>query len=286
MRRREFLIASSAALAPLQAARLPITKGVYSGMLPKDLSWAERFQVAKRAGFQEVEVATAADDAEAKQIKAASEASGLRVHSVMNVAHGKYPIASPDPAVVAESMKGLEMSLRQAHLFKSDTVLLVAGFVTDSIGYKDVWVRSEREIRKILPLAAELKVIIALENVGRFLLSPLEFAQFVDSFNSPYFKAYFDVGNILRFGGFPQDWIRVLGKRIVKLHFKDPDTRRTPGSGGRPPLLGEGEVNWKAVREAILEVGYRGSATVELAGGDEEYLKDVVRRFDKIIEGV
>ena len=241
--------------------------------------------MAKRAGFEEVECATAADDAEAQQIKAASEASGLRVHSVMNVAHGKYPLASPDPAVVAESMKGLEMSLRQAHLYGSDTVLLVAGFVTQDVGYRDVWVRSEREIRKILPLAAELKVIIALENVGRFLISPLEFAQFVDSFSSPWMRAYFDVGNILRYG-FPQDWIRTLGKRIVKLHLKDPNTRQTPGPGVRQPRLLEGEVNWKAVHAALTEIGYHGSATVELPGGDEEYLRDVVQRVDKILEGV
>lgn len=285
MQRREFLIASAAAMAPLKAARLPIRKGVYSAMLPKELSWAERFQMAKRAGFEEVECATAADDAEAQQIKAASEASGLRVHSVMNVAHGKYPLASPDPAVVAESMKGLEMSLRQAHLYGSDTVLLVAGFVTQDVGYRDVWMRSEREIRKILPLAAELKVIIALENVGRFLISPLEFAQFVDSFSSPWMRAYFDVGNILRYG-FPQDWIRTLGNRIVKLHLKDPNTRLAPGPGVRQPRLLEGEVNWKAVHAALTEIGYHGSATVELPGGDEEYLRDVVQRVDKILEGV
>ena len=287
MQRRHFLFAATAAMAPLQAARLPIRKGVYAAMLPKDLSWADRFKLARDVGFEQVECATAVDDAEAQQILEASKGSGLRVHSVMNSAHGKYSFSSPDPAVVAAGMKGLETSLRNARLWGSDTVLLVPGFVTADVGYRDCWVRSQREIKRILPLAAELKVVIAVENVGnRFLLSPLEFAQYVDEFASPWLRAYFDVGNVIRWG-FPQDWIRTLGKRIVKLHLKDPSARQAPGPPppNRAPLL-EGDVDWRAVHKALTEIGYSGSATVELPGGDAEYLRDVVRRVDKILAGM
>jgi hexulose-6-phosphate isomerase len=257
-------------------------------MLPKELSWTERFKLARDVGFEEVECNTAADDAEAGQIKAAAERTGLRVHSVMNSAHGKYPLSSPDPAVVAAGIKGLETSLGNARLWGSETVLLVAGFVTPQVGYKECWERSQKEIRRILPRAAELKVTIAIENVGsRFLLSPLEFARYVDEFNSPWLRAYFDVGNIVR-NGFPQDWIRTLGKRIVKLHLKDPAVaRQTPAAPAAPraPLL-EGDVDWREVHKALTEIGYRGSATVELPGGDAEYLRDVSRRVDKILAGV
>src|SRR5665647_1745422 len=96
-------------------------RGVYAPMLPKELSWAERFKLARDVGFEEVECNTAADDAEAEQIKAAAERTGLRVHSVMNSAHGKYPLSSPDPAVVAAGMKGLETSLRNARFWGADT---------------------------------------------------------------------------------------------------------------------------------------------------------------------
>ncbi len=286
MQRRHFLLASSV-FAPLRAGRLPIRKGIYAAMLPGDLSWAERFKLAREVGFEEVECATAKDDAEAEQVKAASEAAGLRVHSVMNSAHGKYPLSSADPAMVAAGMTGLETSLRNARFWGADTVLLVPGFVNAQTGYRDCWVRSQREIRRILPLAAELKVIIAIENVGnRFLLSPLEFAQYVDEFNSPWLRAYFDVGNVVRIG-FPQDWIRTLSKRIVKLHLKDPVASQARGMPPAPraPLL-EGDVDWREVHTALTEIGYRGSATVELPAGDAEYLRDVSRRVDKILAGV
>lgn len=287
MKRRHFLLAGATLPGLLQAARLPIRKGVYAPMLPKELSWVERFKLAREVGFEEVECNTAADDAEAEQIKAAAERTGLRVHSVMNSAHGKYPLSSPDPAVVAAGRQGLETSLRNARFWGAETVLLVPGFVTAQVGYKDCWERSQKEIRRILPTAAEAKVTIAVENVGnRFLLSPLEFARYVDEFNSPWLRAYFDVGNIVR-NGFPQDWIRTLGKRIVKLHLKDPVARQTPGAPAEPraPLL-EGDVDWREVHKALTEIGYRGSATVELPGGDAEYLRDVSRRVDRILAGM
>lgn len=285
--RRQFLAAGAASLAFLKAARLPIRKGVYASMLPKELSWAERFRLALDVGFEEVECNTAADDAEAEQIKAAAERTKLRVHSVMNSAHGKYPFSSPDREVVAAGMKGLETSLRNARFWGADTVLLVPGFVTAEVGYKQCWERSQKEIRRILPMAGEMKVTIAVENVGnRFLLSPLEFAQYVDEFNSTWLRAYFDVGNIVR-TGFPQDWIRTLGKRIVKLHLKDPVARQAPGASATPraPLL-EGDVNWREVHKALTEIGYSGSATVELPGGDAAYRRDVSQRVDKILAGM
>lgn len=287
MNRRGFVsLAAGAAFAAPAAARLPITKGVYSGMLPANVSWAERMKIARRAGFDEVECATASGPAEAEEIGRAAADAGIRIHSVMNASHGKYPLSSPDPAIVAEGVKGLRMSMEQARLWKADTVLLVPGFVTPQVRYQEVWERSAREIRRLLPYAQELKVIITIENVGnRFLLSPIEFGRYVDEFNSPWLKAYFDVGNIIRYG-YPQDWIRTLGKRIVKLHFKDPkvDMQRGGPPASRPKLL-EGDVNWKEVYNALVETGYRGSATVELPDGDEEYLRDVARRVDIILSG-
>jgi hexulose-6-phosphate isomerase len=287
MNRRQVLAAGAASLAKLKAARLPIRKGVYEPMLPRELNWVERFQLAREVGFEEVECNTAVDDAEAEQIRAAQERPGLKVHSVMNSAHAKYPLSSPDPQVAAAGVKGLQTSLRNAQLWRADAVLLVPGFVTAQVGYKECWERSQRQIRSILGTAADMKIVVAIENVGnRFLLSPLEFARYVDEFNSPWLRAYFDVGNIVR-NGFPQDWIRTLGKRIVKLHFKDPVARPAPGASAAPraPLL-EGDVDWREVHRALTEIGYSGSATVELPAGDAAYLRDVSRRVDKILEGV
>ena len=96
---------------------------------------------------------------------------------------------------------------------------------------------------RLLPLARELKVVIAVEEVwNKFLLSPMEFARYVDEFDSPWLKAYFDVGNVV-FYGFPQDWIRALGPRIVKVHLKDFQLDR-PNGRFAWKNLGEGDIDW------------------------------------------
>ena len=289
MNRRDF-VAASAALAGagnLAAARLPIRKGVYVSMLPKG-SWEERFRLARAVGFEDVELATTPDMKEAEAAKKAAQATGIRIHSVMNQAHWKFPLSSPDPAVVAQSIQGMETSLQNAKFWGADTVLLVPAVVNKEVGYKDAWDRSTQAIRKMLPLAEKLKVVIGIENVwNKFLLSPIEFANYVDQFKSPWVKAYFDVGNIVLYG-FPQDWIRTLGKRIVKLHFKDFSFRRDPAikkSVADFCALREGDVDWKAVHEALVGIGFRGTATVELPGGDEAYLREVSKRVDLILEG-
>ncbi len=284
--RREFLGASAAGLAslarPAAAERLPIRKAVLLSMLPKSMSYADRFQLARDVGFEQIECPTTPDPREAEEIKKASEKTGLHIHSVMNMAHWRYPLSSSDPGVVAESVKGMETSLENAHLWGADTVLLVPAVVNPQTSYQDAWTRSQQQIRKLIPLAQKLGTIIAVEEVwNKFLLSPLEFARYVDEFQSPSVRAYFDVGNVVLYS-FPQDWIRTLGKRIVKLHFKDFTFKdRT----ARFVNLRDGEIDWKEVHKALQEIGYNGSATVELNGGDEAYLKDVVRRFDLILSG-
>ena len=282
MYRRTFL-AWPTALAAAAAARLPIKKAVLLGMLPKSMSYADRFKLAVDAGFEEIECPTTPDPGEAEQIKKASETAKLRIHSVMNQAHWKFPLSSAEPAVVDESMKGMETSLRNAHFWGADSVLLVPAVVNPQTSYKDAWQRSQRQIRKLIPLAQELKVIIAVEEVwNKFLLSPLEFASYVDQFQSPWVRAYFDVGNVV-IHGYPQDWIRTLGKRILKLHIKDFKFEKRVAQF--VPLR-EGEINWPEVHRALAEAGFNGTATVELPGGDEAYLREVSRRFDLILTGV
>jgi L-ribulose-5-phosphate 3-epimerase len=286
MTRRTFLASAAAPLAAAPA-RLNIRKAVEFEMLPQKLSYADRFKLAVDVGFQEIECPTTPDEREAEAIKQAAESNKLRIHSVMNMAHWEYPLSSADPEVVAMSMKGMETSLRNARLWGADTVLLVPAVVDAKTSYKDAWVRSQRQIRKLIPLAQELKVIIAVEEVwNKFLQSPLEFARYVDDFNSPWVRAYFDVGNVV-INGYPQDWIRTLNKRIVKLHLKDFRFAKDPGFTNMKAEfvnLREGEVDWKEVHRALSEIGYEGTATVELDGGDERYLRDVSHRVDLILQ--
>ena len=290
--RREFVqsLAAAGILAarPARAQSTPaarIRKAVLISMLPKELSYAERFALARSAGFDGIEMQTIANPDEAAEILAASKTTGLRIHSVMNADHWRFPLSSSDGPTVAQSVAGMATSLGNARLWGADTVLLVPAVVDATTSYGDAWTRSQRVIReRLLPMANGLDVVIAVEEVwNKFLLSPLEFARYVDEFDSPRLKAYFDVGNIV-FYGFPQDWIRALGRRIVKVHLKDFQLDR-PNGRFAWRNLGEGDIDWTAVRRALSDVGYEGYVTTEVAGGDASYLKDLAHRVDRFLAG-
>lgn len=261
---------------------LSIKKGVWFGMLPENLSIADRYKMARDVGFEVVQAPTEPDEHKAEEIKKAAEVAGIRIDSVMNMDHWKYPLSSSDPSVVEKSLTGMRTSLHNAKLWGCDAVLLVPAVVNPQTSYGDAWARSQKEIRTLLPLAEELKVVIAIEEVwNKFLLSPLEMAKYISEFQSPWIKAWFDVGNVL-FYGYPQDWIHTLGKSIVKVHVKDFKRKE---DGYAWVNLGDGDVDWAAVRQAFADIGYSGSAITELDGGDEAYLRDVVKRFDRLVLG-
>jgi hexulose-6-phosphate isomerase len=251
-------------------------------MLPEKLSIADRYKVARDVGFEVVQAPTEPDEHKAEEIKKAADAAGIRIDSVMNMDHWKYPLSSSDQAVVEKSLAGMRTSLHNAKLWGCDAALLVPAVVNPQTSYRDAWTRSQREIRTLIPLAEELKVVIAIEEVwNKFLLSPLEMARYIDEFQSPWIKAWFDVGNVVLYG-YPQDWIHTLGNRIVKVHVKDFKRKE---DGYAWVNLGDGDVDWAAVRQAFADIGYSGSAVTELEGGDEAYLRDVVKRFDRLVLG-
>src|SRR5580765_8259209 len=201
---------ATAAVPPVR-----IKRAVLVSMLPEKLSWKERFALAKDIGFDGIEMQTMEDQAAAAEVARASQETGLVIHSVMNMAHWKYPISSPDPDVVRKSVAGMKTSLTNAALWKAEIVLLVPAVVNPATSYADAWARSTQVIKEqLVPLADGFKVKIGIEEVwNKFLLSPLEFTRYIDEFRSPWIKAYMDVGNVVLYG-YPQDWIRTLGKRI------------------------------------------------------------------------
>src|SRR6266576_7079414 len=285
--RRDFVKTSLAACVsgfaagPLAQSRPPsIKKGLVFDMVPSNLSYADRFKLVRDAGFDVVQALTEPDQGKAEEMKRAADAASLRIDSVMNVDHWQYPLSSSDPAVVEKSLSGMRTSLQNAKLWGADAVLLVPAVVNPQTSYRDAWTRSQAQIRKLLPLAEQLRVVIAIEEVwNKFLLSPLEMAQYIDELQSPWIQAWFDVGNVVLYG-YPQDWIRTLGKRTVKVHLKD--FKRKEG-GYAWVNLGDGDADWPAVRAAFTEIGYAGSVIAELEPGDEAYLRDVSRRIDRLL---
>ena len=290
MERRSFLkytaavavgvsLPSASLFAAGEKTSVKLRKAVQLGMLPKELSDADKFKLAKKCGFQGVEAYPMDDLDAARQQGELARAAGVPIHSIV-FGGWRTPFSDPDPKIIKKGLVGMERALRCANAMGAETVLLVPAVVSETVSYGEAYKRSQEHIRKLLPLAEELGVIIAVENVwNKFLLSPLEFARYVDEFDSPWLQAYFDVGNVVIFG-FPQDWIRTLGERIVKIHLKDFKRK-----GYQWTNLRDGDVNWPEVRRALDEIGYNGFMTTELGGGDEAYLYDLVRRINLIIAG-
>ncbi len=278
---------AAAQSAPAAAAAAPsgIRKATLISMLPKELSYADRFALARKAGFDAIEMQTITSADEAAEIRDAATKSGIRIHSVMNSDHWRLPLSSADPDVVSRSVTGMETSLRNAKLWGADAVLLVPAVVDPKTSYQEAWTRSQKVIReRLLPVAKDLNIVIAVEEVwNKFLLSPIEFARYIDDFESPLLKAYFDVGNIV-FYGYPQDWIRTLGPRIAKVHLKDFNVDRANGKFTWKNI-GEGDIDWVEVRKALAEVKYSGFVTTEVNGGDAAYLTDLAGRVDRFLAG-
>lgn len=285
--RRDFLkLTAAAAVAPsvlttaIPSARAQEEKKLYKalviGMLPRALSDAEKFRLAKKCGFDGIEAGPMKDHkAAAERAKIARE-EGTPIHSLL---YGWWPpFTNRDPKVVGKSIEAMENALRCARVMGADAVLLVPTRVTEDFSYQDAYKWSQEYVSRLIPTAEETRVIVAVENVwNKFLLSPIEFARYVDELKSRWVKAYFDVGNVIIYGH-AHHWIRTLGKRLVKIHLKD-----FKRSGYQWKNLLDGDVNWPQVRKALDEVGFSGYMTAELGGGDEAYLTDVAKRIDRII---
>ena len=201
---------------------------------------------------------------------------GTPIHSLL---YGWWPpFTNRDPKVVGKKIEEMENALRSAKAMGADAVLLVPTRVTEDFGYRDAYKWSQEYVSRLIPTAKDTGVVVAVENVwNKFLLSPIEFARYLDELNSRWIKAYFDVGNVIIYGH-AHHWIRTLGKRLVKIHLKD-----FKRSGYQWKNLLDGDVNWPQVRKALDEVGYNGYMTAELGGGDEAYLTDIANRIDRFI---
>jgi hexulose-6-phosphate isomerase len=254
---------------------MPWKKAFMLGQASGDL--APAFQMLKQAGFEGVEL-LAPNEFTTEDVLKARDAAAITIHGVSGSVHWAKPLSDPNPAVVDEGIAAITRAIADARDYGASTVLVVPAVVTRDVNHRQAEERSRAAIQKLIPLAEQAGITLAIENVwNRFLLSAPEFARYIDSFNSPAVRAYFDVGNVVEFG-FPQEWIRELGKRIAKIHIKE---------YARPKRfdykLGEGEIDWSAVKQALRDVGYEGWITAEVPMGDLANLQDVAARMQKLL---
>ena len=258
-------------------------KGICIGSLPGE-STAARFKLAKTAGFDGVEIGPLRSDTERTEIKQIATDAGIALCSVMNGKHWSHPLSDADPSVREVSRNAMLDSLATAEAIGADTVLLVAAVVNPKTTYEEAYQRSQEEIRKLVPTAKEKGLTIAIENVwNKFLLSPMEFSQYIDEFESDAIGAYFDVGNIVAYG-FPQHWIRSLGSRISKVHVKGFNA----GQHRFTYLIEDCTIDWNAVMTALADVGYDDYMTAELPVGEDDpegTVHQISEDMSKIIAG-
>ena len=293
MNRRTFLHATAVATvagaitpsfaAESEAKKRAVKKAIMYAMIGVKGSVMEKFRAVKEAGFEGVEAMGGMSNDEVIE---AAKMHGLKIPSVCCHTHWAKPLSDASPETRKVGVQGLETSLRDAKKYGAKSVLLVPAVVNKQVSYADAYKRSQEEIRKVIPLAQELGVVIAIENVwNQFLLSPLESARYVDEFESKFVGWHFDIGNIINYG-WPEQWIRILGKRIQQLHIKEYSRKKRdkegPGAGFRVEFL-EGDNDWPAIMKALDEIGYNGWGIAEQGGGDTpEGLKNLSERMDRI----
>jgi L-ribulose-5-phosphate 3-epimerase len=256
--------------------------GVFHSAISTAKSWEEKFAIARDAGYDGIELGTIEGDEELRQVKKAADDVGIEISSIMDTLHWKCPLSSPDNEVRTKGMDHIKRSLECAAYLDADTVLVVPGVVTPEVSYKDAYERSFDAICQLGQVAQEMEIYLGIENVwNKFLVSPLEFNDFIEKTGNPYVAAYFDVGNIILYG-YPQHWIEVLGSKIKKVHAKNFLSRTYTFTH-----LLYGDVNWKAVMDALRKVGYNDFITAELPSYHtcpEQMVYDTAKHLRRIID--
>ncbi|MBA4063174.1 MAG: sugar phosphate isomerase/epimerase [Isosphaera sp.] len=282
--RRDFLRTSAAVTAAVMTGvsvaadpKPKLRKAVKYGMVRLKGSHAERLELAKKCGFAGVEIDSPGTDRLDELVKASKD-TGVVVHGVIDSVHWRDTLSHPDEAVRQKGLDALLGALKDAKTVGADTVLLVPGVVNKDVTYEQCWERSQAGVRKALPTAEKLGVKIAIEVVWNdFITKPEQLVEYVDAFKSEWVGAYFDVSNMIRYGVPPADWVRKLGKRMLKFDFKGYSRAK------QWVPIGEGDEDWPAVLKALAEVGYDGWATAEVGGGGEDVLKKVSAQMDKVL---
>jgi hexulose-6-phosphate isomerase len=269
-------------------------KGINQWCYPEGTPLEEVFAYSKEAGFDAIELnlydsngiglTMDSTPGEAEAITKLALSYGLQLRSLSTGLLWQSPLSSVNGNVREQGRKIILKQIELASVMGIDTVLVVPGSVTQDVSYDDCYKRSQEELKKVLDEAEKRQVTIGIENVwNKFLLSPLEMARYIDELNSDFAKAYFDVGNVLQFG-YPEQWIRILGKRISKVHVKDYSTK-VGNITGFVPLLA-GDVNWPAVVKALEEIGYEDVITAELSPytiGPKQLPIDTARHMEVIL---
>lgn len=302
MNRRRVLLSSLAAAGSVAAASavgqqafasgvfatpasepLTLLKTLKIGMVRAEGGFAEKFAIAKKAGFDGIELD--APGFEVDDIKEAIRKTGLPVDGSVCSTHWQIKHSSPKADERAQALKDLKHAIETTHAVGGHTVLLVVGHGNDG-PESEIIPRSIENISKAIPLASRLGIVIAVENVwNKFLYdhdgpnnqSADRFAKYIDAFNSPWVGMQFDIGNHWKYGN-PAEWIRTLGKRIVKL-----DTKGFSREKNAFTEIANCDLPWSQVRQALVDIKFSGWCAAEVGGGGLEDLTRIAKEMDQTL---
>ncbi len=252
-------------------------KGINIWSFQEGTTISEAIALAKKAGFEGIELSLnesgelslSSSDQELAAIKAQLHEADLEIAGLATGLYWSYAMTSADQANRDKAIDIGKKQLEAAQALGVDAILVIPGAVgvdfipgSEVVDYEYAYDRASEAIAKLVPYAKSAGVSIAIENVwNKFLLSPLEMRSFIDAQGSEYVGSYFDVGNTVH-NGYPEQWIRILGARIKKVHFKD-YRRQAGGLHGFVDLLA-GDVNYPAVMEALRGIGYNNYVSAEM----------------------
>ncbi len=261
-----------------------VKKGVSMFSFSPDTDPAWAFSHIREAGYDGVEPILSEDgylncktsDQEVLALRALAQEQGLSVPSVGVWSLWENNLVSDDWKIRGKALDIVRRQLEIAALMGAETILVVPGYVgcdfaskPEQIPYDVAYTRSQEQLARLAQYAWQLHVQIGIENVwNRFLLSPLETVRFIDEIGSEAVGVYFDVGNIIPIG-YPEQWIRILGKRIFKIHLSD--CRASQAGLGAFVDLMAGDVDFPAVAQALREIGYKGWVTLEMLPNYKKY---------------
>ena len=251
----------------------------------------KRLELSRTAGFDGVDFDDAAS-VTPDELRRAVESTGVFVHNVINHAHWKQRLTSPDKKEREIAVSNVRHCMEVSHAAGGSAVLIVLGRATDG---PEAGARAREEIQKLLPLAAKLGQRILFENVWNGMFYDPEgsrdqsvqpFSDYIDSFRSPWVGAYFDLGNHARYGDVAT-WIRHLGPRIVKLDIKGYSNEKADLNGVRKGFVDitDGDIDWESVRDALREIKFTGWVAAEVGGGDLSRLQVVLKQMKQALLG-
>ncbi|MBQ4116510.1 MAG: sugar phosphate isomerase/epimerase [Clostridia bacterium] len=258
------------------------------------------FALAKDAGFEGVEVALAEEGELSLQtttkqlleIRKQADDNGIELYSVASGLYWDYWFNDDAPSIREKAVSNCKKQIETASILGCESILVIPGVVNADfadpnkvVDYCTTYERSLEAFLVLKEIAEQYKVEIGLENVwNKFLLSPLEMRDFIDKIGSKYVGSYLDIGNTL-LNGYPDQWIRALGNRIKKVHFKD-YRKAAGGLHGFVDLLA-GDLDFPAAMTALKEIGYNGWVTAEMIPNYKYYTETIIyntsNAMDKIL---